>query len=123
MLSSFSDITLATIDTGYTLLSPSHQSADDTFSNSTEPTSYVSKADVAAQPATGAIHTQEEWWVNGNPAMDWEPEYGNWQGAIVHHTVNANNYSQAEVPAIINEIYVFHSTGRRWGDIRLQPYC
>ncbi|MDB6565287.1 hypothetical protein PMO86_06845 [Bifidobacterium longum] len=109
-LSSFSDIALVAIDTGYTLSSSTNQSASSTSKNIAEPIADRSKTTSAAQPVTGAIHTREEWWVNGNPAMDWEPEYGSWQGAIGHHTVNVNDYSQAEVPAIINGIYVFHST-------------
>lgn len=116
-LSSFSDIALVAIDTGYTLSSSTNQSASSTSKNIAEPIADRSKTTSATQPVTGAIHTREEWWVNGNPAMDWEPEYGSWQGAIGHHTVNVNDYSQAEVPAIINGIYVFHSTGRGWGDI------
>ncbi|TPF85962.1 hypothetical protein BW13_07865 [Bifidobacterium sp. UTCIF-37] len=75
----------------------------------------------AAVTATGRVHTREEWWVAGNPAMTWKPKRdGHWKGAIVHHTVDRNDYTQAEVPAMINGIYLFHNTQRGWGDIGYQ---
>jgi uncharacterized protein with LGFP repeats len=39
--------------------------------------------------------------------------YAGW----VHHTVNANDYSSAEVPGIIRSIYAYHMQGRGWSDI------
>ncbi|KAA8818888.1 hypothetical protein CSQ85_06570 [Bifidobacterium rousetti] len=74
-----------------------------------------------AVTATGRIHTREEWWVPGNPAMTWRPKRdSHWKGAIVHHTVDRNDYTQAEVPAMINGIYLFHNTQRGWGDVGYQ---
>ncbi len=35
----------------------------------------------------------------------------------MHHTVNANDYTSAEVPAIIRAIYAYHVQGRGWSDI------
>ncbi|WP_181160851.1 RICIN domain-containing protein [Bifidobacterium sp. UTCIF-39] len=69
--------------------------------------------------SAGRIHTREEWWKSGNPARAWKPDNsGHWQGAVVHHTYQpANNYTQAEVPALINGIYVYHNTSNGWGDI------
>ncbi|MBT1176884.1 RICIN domain-containing protein, partial [Bifidobacterium callimiconis] len=69
--------------------------------------------------SAGRIHTREEWWQSGNPARQWKPDNsGHWQGAVVHHTYQpANNYTQAEVPALINGIYVYHNTSNGWGDI------
>ena len=36
---------------------------------------------------------------------------------FVHHTVNANDYSRAEVPGIIRSIYAYHTQSRGWSDI------
>ena len=101
--------------TSATLTSGKSDSAD----SATGPTPTVRTA--AAVTATGRIHTREEWWVPGNPAMTWRPKRdGHWKGAIVHHTVDRNDYTQAEVPAMINGIYLFHNTQRGWGDIGYQ---
>lgn len=36
---------------------------------------------------------------------------------FVHHTVNANNYTRAQVPALIRGIYAYHVRSRGWSDI------
>ena len=43
--------------------------------------------------------------------------YGTVTGSFVHHTVNANDYSAAQVPAILRAIYAYHVQGRHWSDI------
>ena len=36
---------------------------------------------------------------------------------FVHHTVNANNYTRAQVPGIIRGIYAYHTQTRGWSDV------
>ncbi|WP_051549119.1 FG-GAP-like repeat-containing protein [Nocardioides sp. URHA0032] len=36
---------------------------------------------------------------------------------FVHHTVNANDYTRDEVPAILRSIYAYHTQSRGWSDI------
>ena len=36
---------------------------------------------------------------------------------FVHHTVNANDYTRAEVPALLRGIYAYHVRTRGWSDI------
>ncbi|GAB6983904.1 FG-GAP-like repeat-containing protein [Nocardioides pyridinolyticus] len=36
---------------------------------------------------------------------------------FVHHTVNANDYSRAQVPALLRGIYAYHTQSRGWSDI------
>ena len=36
---------------------------------------------------------------------------------FVHHTVNANGYTRAQVPSIIRGIYAYHTQSRGWSDI------
>jgi hypothetical protein len=43
--------------------------------------------------------------------------YGDVHAGFIHHTVNANNYTRAEVPAIIRGIYAYHTQSRGWSDI------
>lgn len=45
------------------------------------------------------------------------PEYGEVNGGFVHHTVSANNYTQAQVPSMLRSIYAYHVNGRGWNDI------
>ncbi len=39
------------------------------------------------------------------------------QRAYVHHTVNSNSYSQAQVPALLRSVQAYHQDGRGWDDI------
>jgi hypothetical protein len=47
-----------------------------------------------------------------------EPTYApTIQAGFVHHTVNSNDYTAAEVPGIIRGIYAYHVQSRGWSDI------
>jgi hypothetical protein len=61
------------------------------------------------------IYTRAQW--GADESIRGAPEYGEVNGAFVHHTVNANDYSAAEVPAIIRGIYAYHVNSRGWKDI------
>ena len=39
------------------------------------------------------------------------------QQVHVHHTVNSNNYTRADVPALIRGMYVYHTQSLGWSDI------
>ncbi len=46
------------------------------------------------------------------------PSYaGGVEVTVIHHTVSSNDYSQGDVPAVINAIYRYHVKGNRWNDI------
>ncbi len=78
-----------------------------------EPTAQA--AATAVSPPT--IHTRAQWGADESIREPGPPDYGIVNGAFVHHTVNANSYSAAEVPAIIRGIYAYHVNSRGWRDI------
>jgi hypothetical protein len=50
--------------------------------------------------------------------MTWTPTYAPTVKAItLHHTVNSNNYTSSQVPAMLRSIYQFHAVSNGWGDI------
>jgi len=76
-----------------------------------------------AEPANPGIHLRGEWdggqgWQYGTAGCQDGPKVPPaLQMAIVHHTVNANDYTQAQVPLLINGIYQWHTGNNGWCDI------
>ena len=62
------------------------------------------------------IHSRAEWGADESLRRG-SPSYGVVRGSIVHHTAGTNNYSPAQVPAILRGIYAFHVKDRGWSDI------
>lgn len=102
---------LTVIDSGYALSDGTEQDEDDSEQNEAE-------EDVPQATLTPEIHTRESWWRSGLPSRFWPVDNsGDWRGAIVHHTVDRNDYAESEVKAIVQNIYIFHTQTRGWGDI------
>ncbi|WP_053205206.1 FG-GAP-like repeat-containing protein [Jiangella muralis] len=92
-------------------------------------------ADTAAEPADAAttlqrtpaaardgaprpvIHSRAAWGADESLREQTDPLYGDVQGGFVHHTAGTNDYTEAEVPAILRGIYEYHVVGRGWRDI------
>ena len=58
-------------------------------------------------------------WVYGNSTCGSGPKQasGGISFAVVHHTVNSNTYSAADVPAMLASIYAYHTGTNGWCDI------
>ncbi len=89
------------------LIDPSVSAAD-------APVSQAGSAQAAGTKPT--ILTRAQWGADERLRTG-VPEYGTIKAGFVHHTVNANNYSAGQVPAIIRGIYSFHTQSRGWSDI------
>ena len=76
----------------------------------------------AADPGWANVIFRSGWgadesWRNHNPDCGTPAYAPKLRNAFLHHTVNANNYSAAEVPAILRAIYQFHVFTNGWCDI------
>jgi hypothetical protein len=56
-------------------------------------------------------------WGHGRAHPRQPPFYGSVKLGFVHHTVDANGYSAAEVPAMLRAIFAYHVRVRGWWDI------
>lgn len=91
------------------VIDPGHSAADDTVGTAVP-------GAAGAAVSKPAIYTRAQW--GADESMRNGPVlYAGVQAAIVHHTVNSNTYSAADVPALIRGIYAFHVNGRGWSDI------
>lgn len=63
------------------------------------------------------IYSRAQWGANERMRDQTAPSYGTIQTGFIHHTVNANNYTAAEVPALLRGIYAYHTQSKGWRDI------
>jgi hypothetical protein len=71
----------------------------------------------AAQQAQPSIFTRQDWGADesirrGDPSYNATVKVG-----FVHHTATANDYSEAQTPAMIRSIYAYHVKSNGWSDI------
>lgn len=69
-----------------------------------------------AAAARPTIYTRAQWGADESLRKN-SPTYTAVRGVIVHHTAGTNNYTSAQVPAILRGIYAFHTKDRGWDDI------
>ncbi|MDQ6935530.1 MAG: FG-GAP-like repeat-containing protein [Actinomycetota bacterium] len=63
------------------------------------------------------IFSRAQWGANENMRNKSALTYGTVETGFIHHTVDANNYTAADVPALIRGIYAYHTQSRGWSDI------
>ncbi|GAB3777533.1 FG-GAP-like repeat-containing protein [Nocardioides ungokensis] len=126
------DMKMAVVDPGRATATAKESPAFDTgtMDGSTEP---ETPAQAAAAPADGTagamdlqaavytpkpvIYSRAQWGADEKMRDPSSLHYGVVHAGFVHHTVNANDYTRAEVPGIIRSIYAYHTQSRGWSDI------
>lgn len=63
------------------------------------------------------IYSRAQWGANESLRDPSSLHYFEVHAGFVHHTVNANAYTAAQVPSIIRGIYAYHVESRGWSDI------
>ena len=72
------------------------------------------RGQTVAQPT---IYSRAQWGADESIRNKSALRYGTISGGFVHHTVNANDYTEAQVPALLRSIYAYHVKSRGWSDI------
>lgn len=84
------------------------------------PSSDAEEGSIALQAAATvprpAIYSRAQWGADES-MRDGAPRYAAVKGAVIHHTVNANNYTAEQVPGIIRGIYAYHTRSQGWSDV------
>ncbi len=63
------------------------------------------------------IYSRAQWGADERLRDKSSLHYYEVHAGFVHHTVNANDYTRAEVPGIIRSIYAYHTQSKGWSDI------
>jgi len=63
------------------------------------------------------IYSRAQWGADERMRDQGSLRYVEVHAGFVHHTVNANDYTQAEVPGLLRSIYAYHTQSRGWSDI------
>jgi len=63
------------------------------------------------------IFSRAQWGANESLRDKSSLRYGTVKAGFIHHTVNANDYSESQVPALLRGIYAYHTQSRGWSDI------
>jgi hypothetical protein len=93
-----------------------------TATSQTASTSTGGSGDTAALTAMTVapkpmIYSRAQWGANEALRDKSSLRYGTIKTGFIHHTVNANNYTPEQVPALLRGIYAYHTQTRGWSDI------
>jgi hypothetical protein len=121
------DLKLAVIDPGEATTTAREKPAIDTgelagdADATTAPTTESSEGDLSLRAQVTApkptIFSRAQWGADEGIRDAPSLHYYEVHAGFVHHTVNANGYTRAQVPSIIRGIYAYHVQSRGWSDI------
>ncbi|HQR26541.1 MAG TPA: FG-GAP-like repeat-containing protein [Nocardioides sp.] len=81
----------------------------------------LADGDLALRAATYTpepkIFSRAQWGADESMRDKGSLHYFEVHAGFVHHTVNANDYTRAQVPALLRGIYAYHTQSRGWSDI------
>ncbi|MGZ8744609.1 MAG: FG-GAP-like repeat-containing protein [Nocardioides sp.] len=63
------------------------------------------------------IYSRAQWGADESMRDKSSLHYFEVHAGFVHHTVNANDYTRAEVPGILRSIYAYHTQSKGWSDV------
>ncbi|MFN8193588.1 MAG: FG-GAP-like repeat-containing protein [Nocardioidaceae bacterium] len=106
----------AAIDTG-TLDEPSTSTPGDPEDDSVKAASGALQLQASTYTPKPQIFSRAQWGADERMRDASSLHYFEVHAGFVHHTVNANDYTRAEVPALIRGIYAYHVRSRGWSDI------
>lgn len=73
---------------------------------------------MASSEVNGPIINTRQQWGADESVRKWSPNYiEETKGITLHHTAGVNNYTAAQVPAILRGIYQYHAVTLDWGDV------
>ncbi len=112
------DLALSIIDPGETEVAVGQPAAQPTAAPDADAAALAAAVPAArSSVAQPAIFTRAQWGADERMRDKKSLRYGTINAGFVHHTVNANDYTKAQVPAIIRGIYAFHTKSRGWSDV------
>ena len=80
-------------------------------------TTVAKKQALATYTPKPVIYSRAQWGADERLRDKSSLHYYEVHAAFVHHTVNANDYTRAEVPGLLRGIYAYHTQSRGWSDI------
>ncbi len=107
-------IDTAAMDGGTSTSEPAIDTTRDDGTTDTVTLAASRSMNVAPKPK---IYSRAQWGANEKIREQSKPSYGTIKTGFIHHTVNANNYSASDVPALLRGIYAYHVKSRGWRDI------
>ncbi|MEI5672367.1 MULTISPECIES: N-acetylmuramoyl-L-alanine amidase [unclassified Nocardioides] len=106
----------AAIDTG-TLDEPTSDPATDPVVDPEAGAEDGIKLQAARYTPRPTIYSRAQWGADERLRDKGSLRYYEVHAGFVHHTVNANDYTRAQVPGILRSIYAYHTKSRGWSDV------